>query len=159
VLGITWRWILIQDIDEASAGLVVCMQRPAPGAVVTEATLAIGQSCDVPLPSLEGMTKGEATALLDKNNSGWQLLDGVDIDFQSSLDSAPASWHVCDGDARFALEDALDLPLRKETRPRGSSTATGSRSSSSSSWRRTPPRATRRTTARSPRPLHRQQGR
>ena len=106
-LGITWRWILIQDIDEASAGLVVCMQRPAPGAVVTEATLAIGQSCDVPRPSLEGMTKGEATALLDKNNIGWQLLDGVDIDFQSSLDSAPASWHVCDGDARFALEDAL----------------------------------------------------
>lgn len=107
-LSMTWRWIRIQEVETRAEDLVVCRQEPAPGAAgAKQATLALAESCDVELPKLTGMAVGEATELLDANKIVWGLEDGVDIDFPAPLDSAPPDWHVCGGDAGFAVEDAV----------------------------------------------------
>lgn len=107
-LDTTWRWILIQETDADVDELEVCTQEPAAGnRSVTQVTLAVAEDCDVELPELTGMALGDATKLLDANKLGWALEDGVDIDFPASLDSAPPYWHVCDGDAGYAVDDAV----------------------------------------------------
>lgn len=104
----TWRWIIIQQAGVSTEELEVCRQEPPAGAVeVTQATLALAANCDVKLPDLAGMALGDATKLLDANDIGWQLEDGIDIDFPASLDSAPPDWHVCGGDAGYAVDDAV----------------------------------------------------
>jgi hypothetical protein len=107
-LGMTWRWIFIQELEGRTEAAKVCRQEPAAGTVdVTEATLALADTCDIKLPKLTGMALGDATKLLDANRIGWQLEDGVDIDFPASIDRAPPEWHVCGGDAGYAVDDAV----------------------------------------------------
>lgn len=115
-LGMTWRWVFIQEVEGSPGAARVCRQEPAAGTVdATEVTLALADDCDIELPKLTGMAVGDATKLLDANRIGWQLEDGVDIDFPASLDRAPPEWHVCGGDFDYAVEDAVAFLSEEES--------------------------------------------